>query len=124
MSDTDSLTPLPDPVADPREIAEEQATVPRRRKPVWTKPGYWVPPVLLLGLIIGILYLVNALLGTRGYLMPQPHVIFDQSKMWTTDKMRGIEFQSPNVLLNQMSDEEREKHIEEYKAGFTINSSI
>ncbi len=76
MSDTDSLTPLPDPVADPREIAEEQATVPRRRKPVWTKPGYWVPPVLLLGLIIGILYLVNALLGTRGYLMPQPHVIF------------------------------------------------
>jgi len=37
--------------------------------------------------------------------------------------MKGIEFQSPNVLLNQMSDEEREKHIAEYKAGFTINAT-
>ena len=56
-------------------------------------------------------------------LVPQPHVLFDDKKMWTLDRMKGIEFQSPNVLLNQMSDEEREKHMEEYKAGFTINTS-
>ncbi len=56
--------------------------------------------------------------------MPQPHVIFEQDKMWTTDNTRGIEFASPNILLNQMSDEEREKHIAEYKSGFTIHSSI
>ncbi|QIN83350.1 methane monooxygenase [Rubrobacter tropicus] len=56
-------------------------------------------------------------------LVPQPHVQFDEKKMWTLDRMKGIEFQSPNVLLNQMSDEEREKHMAEYKAGFTINSS-
>ncbi len=43
--------------------------------------------------------------------------------MWTTDQTKGIEFLSPNVLLNQMSDDEREKHMAEYKAGFTINSS-
>ncbi|GAA3021932.1 ABC transporter permease [Microbacterium dextranolyticum] len=63
-------------VADPREIAAEQASVPRKRAPRWTKPSLWVPPILLLALIIGLVYLVNALLGTRGYLMPQPHVIF------------------------------------------------
>ncbi|MDQ3604318.1 MAG: methane monooxygenase [Actinomycetota bacterium] len=57
-------------------------------------------------------------------LVPQPHVQFDQSKMWTTDNVKGIEFQSPNILLNEMSDEEREKHMEEYKQGFTINSSL
>nr|MBA2376380.1 methane monooxygenase [Rubrobacter sp.] len=57
-------------------------------------------------------------------LVPQPHVIMEQDKMWTLDNIRGIEFASPNVLLNQMSDEEREKHIEEYKAGFTINNSL
>ena len=56
-------------------------------------------------------------------LVPQPHVHFDEKKMWTLDKMKGIEFQSPNVLLNQMSDEERDKHIAEYKAGFTINAT-
>ena len=57
-------------------------------------------------------------------LVPQPHVKFDQDKMWTTDHCKGIEFQSPNVLLNEMSDEEREKHMEEYKQGFTINDTL
>ncbi len=55
-------------------------------------------------------------------LVPQPHVQFDQSKMWTLDHVRGIEFQSPRVLLNEMSDDEREKWYEEYKKGFTIKS--
>ncbi|MCW3014897.1 MAG: methane monooxygenase, partial [Solirubrobacterales bacterium] len=33
------------------------------------------------------------------------------------DEVRGITLNSPNVLLNQMSPEEREKHIAHYKAG-------
>jgi propane 2-monooxygenase large subunit len=57
-------------------------------------------------------------------MVAQPHVIFEQDKMWTLDKIRGIEFRSPNVLLNEMSDEEREKHMEEYKQGFTINETL
>ncbi|MDX6657875.1 MAG: hypothetical protein QOH62_2668, partial [Solirubrobacteraceae bacterium] len=32
-------------------------------------------------------------------------------------EVRGITLQSPNVLLNQMSPEEREKHIAQYKKG-------
>jgi len=57
-------------------------------------------------------------------MVAQPHVIFEQDKMWTLDNIRGIEFQSPNVLLNEMSDDEREKHMEEYKQGFTINETL
>ncbi|MBD3756616.1 ABC transporter permease [Microbacterium sp. F2E] len=61
---------------DAEEIAAEQATVPRRRTSLWARPSYWVPPILLLAGIIGVVYLIGALLGTRSYLMPQPHVIF------------------------------------------------
>jgi propane 2-monooxygenase large subunit len=57
-------------------------------------------------------------------LVPQPHVLFDDSKMWTLDHVRGIEFQSPRVLINEMSDDEREKWYEEYKQGFTIKESL
>jgi propane monooxygenase large subunit len=57
-------------------------------------------------------------------LVPQPHVLFDQSKMWTLDHVRGIEFQSPRVLINEMSDDEREKWYEDYKQGFTIKESL
>jgi propane monooxygenase large subunit len=53
-------------------------------------------------------------------LVPQPHVLFDDKKMWTLDHMRGIEFQSPNVLLNQMTPEQREEHMAEYRKGFAI----
>ena len=53
-------------------------------------------------------------------LIPQPHVLFDDDKMWTLDHMRGIEFQSPNVLLNQMTPEQREETMAEYRKGFTI----
>ncbi len=28
------------------------------------------------------------------------------------------------MMLNEMSDEEREEHIKEYKQGFTINQSL
>jgi propane 2-monooxygenase large subunit len=57
-------------------------------------------------------------------LVPQPHVQFDDSKMWKLDDVRGNPFPSPKVTLNEMSDEEREEHIKEYKQGFTINESL
>jgi propane 2-monooxygenase large subunit len=57
-------------------------------------------------------------------LVPQPHVQFDDSKMWKLDHVRGNPFPSPKVTLNEMSDEEREEHIKEYKQGFTINESL
>ena len=53
-------------------------------------------------------------------LIPQPHVIFDDKYMWTLDHLKGIEFQSPNVLLNKMTPEERDAWLVGYKKGFTI----
>ena len=47
--------------------------------------------------------------GTRS--IPQPHLDLDPKKMWTLDEVRGITLNSPNVLLNEMSPEEREKHV-------------
>jgi propane monooxygenase large subunit len=44
--------------------------------------------------------------------------------MWKLDDVRGNPFPSPKVLLNEMSDEEREEHIKEYKQGFTIKESL
>lgn len=53
-------------------------------------------------------------------LIPQPHLeLDDPKKMWTLDHLRGIQLQSPNVLLNQMSDAEREAHLAEYKRNGT-----
>ena len=57
-------------------------------------------------------------------LVPQPHVLFDDNKMWKLEDVQGIPFPSPKVMLNEMSDEEREEHIEEYKQGFTINETL
>jgi len=54
-------------------------------------------------------------------LIPQPHLdLDDPKKLWTLDNLRGIEFNSPNVLLNQMSDAERAAHIAEYKSNPNI----
>ena len=51
-------------------------------------------------------------------LIPQPHLeLDDPKKLWTLDDMRGIPFGSPNILLNEMSDEERTKNIDDYRAG-------
>jgi NitT/TauT family transport system permease protein len=58
------------------EIAAEQAAVPRKRRaPKWTRPSYWVPPIALLALIIGVVYVINALLGKRSFLMPRPEQV-------------------------------------------------
>jgi propane monooxygenase large subunit len=37
--------------------------------------------------------------------------------MWTLDDMKGHTVNSPNILLNEMSAEEREAHVAEYKRG-------
>jgi propane monooxygenase large subunit len=50
-------------------------------------------------------------------LIPQPHLNLDPKKMWTLDEMKGHTVNSPNILLNEMSPEEREAHVAEYKRG-------
>ena len=41
-------------------------------------------------------------------MVAQPHLDLDPKKMWTLDHLRRMpEVQSPNVLLNQMTPEER-----------------
>ena len=52
-------------------------------------------------------------------LIQQPHLHFDDSKMWTTDHFRGLEVRSPLLDLRAMTQEQREKHIADYRAGFT-----
>jgi propane monooxygenase large subunit len=50
-------------------------------------------------------------------LVPQPHLDLDPKKMWTLSDVRGQTLYSPNVLLNEMSPEERDKHVTAYQAG-------
>jgi propane monooxygenase large subunit len=50
-------------------------------------------------------------------LVPQPHLDLDPKRMWTVDDVKGYTLQSPNVLLNEMSPDERERHIARYKRG-------
>ncbi len=54
-------------------------------------------------------------------LVPQPHLHFDDNKMWTLDHVRGHTLASPLQAIRAMSDVEREKHIAEYRAGFKVN---
>ena len=50
-------------------------------------------------------------------LVPQPHLDLDPKKMWTLDDVKGNTLNSPNILLNEMTPEDREKHVATYKAG-------
>jgi propane 2-monooxygenase large subunit len=52
-------------------------------------------------------------------MVAQPHLdLGDQKKMWTLDHLRRMPpLQSPNVLLNQMTDEEREAFRASYVRG-------
>jgi propane monooxygenase large subunit len=50
-------------------------------------------------------------------MVSQPNIIFDDKYMWTLDHLKGIELKSPNVLLNQMTPEQREAHMAEYRQG-------
>ncbi|MFV0452979.1 MAG: hypothetical protein ACK5LS_12205, partial [Propioniciclava sp.] len=48
-------------------------------------------------------------------LTAQPHLNLYQSKMWTLDHLRRMpEVQSPNVLLYEMTDEQRQAFAEDY----------
>ena len=49
----------------------------------------------------------------------QPHLHFDDSKMWTLDHFKGLPVRSPLLDLRAMTPDQREKHIAEYRAGFT-----
>jgi NitT/TauT family transport system permease protein len=40
----------------------------------------WLPPIVLLGLIVGGVYIAHYALGTRAFLLPEPHVVF--GKLW------------------------------------------
>ena len=55
-------------------------------------------------------------------LIPQPHLRFDDKEMWTLDHVKGYEMKSPLVLLREMTTEQREKHIADYRKGFSINA--
>jgi propane monooxygenase large subunit len=54
-------------------------------------------------------------------LVPQPHLRFDDKEMWTLDDVRGYTLRSPLKMLREMTPEQREAHLAEYRAGFTIN---
>jgi propane 2-monooxygenase large subunit len=48
--------------------------------------------------------------------VPQPHLeLDDPKKLWTVDQFKGIQFASPNITLNEMSPEDREKFIADYR---------
>ena len=55
-------------------------------------------------------------------LVPQPHLRFDDKDMWSLDDVKGHTILSPLILLREMSTEDREQHIADYKAGFKINA--
>lgn len=52
-------------------------------------------------------------------LVQQPHLHFEDDKMWKLEHVRGLELRSPLVDLRAMTPAEREQHIAEYRAGFT-----
>ncbi|MGI9406645.1 MAG: aromatic/alkene/methane monooxygenase hydroxylase/oxygenase subunit alpha [Hyphomicrobiaceae bacterium] len=63
---------------------------------------------------------LNFVRSDKKTLIPQPHLRFDDKEMWTLDDVRGHTLLSPLTLLREMSDEDREQHIADYRAGFTI----
>jgi propane monooxygenase large subunit len=54
-------------------------------------------------------------------LVPQPHLRFDDKEMWTLDDVRGHTLQSPLQTLRGMTPSERETHLAQYRAGFSVN---
>ncbi|PSR30788.1 MAG: methane monooxygenase [Sulfobacillus benefaciens] len=54
-------------------------------------------------------------------LIPQPHLEFDDAQMWTLDHVRGYELRSPLIDLRNMNPEQRQKHIDQYRQGFSVH---
>jgi len=50
-------------------------------------------------------------------LIAQPHLNLDPKKMWTLDHLRGIPLPSPNVTINEMTEEERATYVDQYTRG-------
>jgi len=51
-------------------------------------------------------------------LIPQPHLgLDDPKKLWTLDDCRGYLFVSPNRVLSELTDEQRERFVSDYRAG-------
>jgi propane monooxygenase large subunit len=59
--------------------------------------------------------------GDGKTLVPQPHLHFDDSKMWTLDDVRGFKLGSPLLGFRALDDAGREAAAAEYRKGFTIN---
>jgi propane monooxygenase large subunit len=53
-------------------------------------------------------------------IVAQPHLRFEPKDQWTLDDLKGHTIQSPLTLIRQMSPADREKHIAEYRKGFSI----
>jgi propane monooxygenase large subunit len=53
--------------------------------------------------------------------MPQPHLHFDDSKMWKLEHVRGHKLASPLMHFRSLTPEQREVATAEYRKGFTIN---
>lgn len=53
-------------------------------------------------------------------LVPQPHLHFDDSKMWTLDDIRGHKLGSPLTAFRALTPEGRETAAVEYRKGFKI----
>jgi propane monooxygenase large subunit len=54
-------------------------------------------------------------------LVPQPHLHFEDSKMWTLDDVRGHTLGSPLINFRKLSAEGKEAAAVEYRKGFVIN---
>ena len=51
-------------------------------------------------------------------MVAQPHLNLDPKKMWTLDHLRRMgPVLSPNVLLNEMTDEQRAAFAADYNRG-------
>ncbi len=55
-------------------------------------------------------------------LVPQPHLHFDDSKMWTLDDVRGHTLASPLTMFRALTPEAAGGAAAEYRKGFTINA--
>ena len=53
--------------------------------------------------------------------VPQPHLHFEDSKMWTLDDVRGHKLGSPLKAFRALTPEQREVAVTEYRKGFKIN---
>ncbi|MBN9606175.1 MAG: ABC transporter permease [Actinomycetales bacterium] len=69
-----------DTTGDTRVVKSVRRSRAGRRGQGPARIGLWGPPIALLALLVGGVYLLHALLGERAFLLPEPHVVF--GKLW------------------------------------------